>query len=650
MKQIFPAFKTLFSSKTRDIALDLLSLILPFGLMIFGLGMYGLYEPHESYFAMVGREMVLRGDWITPYLNGAPYLNEPPLMYWLIAISTSIFGNTEFAVRLPVAIAGWLGVILVWRWSRDLWGIDASRIAVLMISVTFGWFIFTHQVLIDIVLATLILASNYLFWKFLSNPKSWLYLFSCCFCLGLGLLAKGLIAVFIPVTIWLIIGAINYKFSNFSYIKLVSGLLLIIAVVIPWFIAVEKANPGFIRYFIINEHLYNLLDKPFFPDYEVDKTSIKVYLGLTIIWCFPWILFLPAIIQNTWEKLTQKYSRENVTEDKKYNNAILLLILAFFLPILIFIPVHSRLIHHSLPAIPPLIILCAGFYSEKLLPNNNKLVFDITNPKNITIHLVYGLIFTLIGICFCLALIFLPNLTTLLPGINQQPAIKSLIIAIAIILSLGWLIAGIEMLRHNSRMSIIVLVVSLIIIYLSTIMGFVVYQNIRSSKNFVYIAERKIWLHPDTLWIFEGSREVGTAAGISYYLNQEKDYLKNEILAQDTTQIPVGWREGKENKVYRTVLILADGGANRLPPKFFGKEPYYLINKQQLQAYWNSNRPVVFVTDFLRNPQDSSDPFNLNLPLGASNPLFTMGQRRIYGNQIAELLYRYNILLRSKEN
>lgn len=649
MKQIFPAFKTLFSSKTRDIALDLLSLILPFGLIIFGLGMYGLYEPHESYFAMVGREMVLRGDWITPYLNGAPYLNEPPLLYWLIAISTSIFGNTELAVRLPVAIAGCLGVILVWRWSRDLWGIDASRIAVLMISVTFGWFIFTHQVLIYIILATLILASNYLFWKFLSNPKSWLYLLSCCFCLGLGLLAKGLIAVFIPVTIWLIIGAINYKISNFSYIKLVSGLLLILALVIPWFIAVEKANPGFIRYFIINEHLYGLLDKPL-PDYEVSKTSIKGYLGLTAIWCFPWILFLPAVIQNTREKLTQKYSRENVTENKNHNNAILLLILAVLLPILIFIPVPSSLIYYSLSALPPFIILCSGFYHDKLLLNKSKLLFNRRQQKNRNIHLVYGLIFTLIGIGFCLALIFLPNLTTLLPGIEQQPAIKSLIIAIAIILSLGWLIAGIEMLRRNARMSIIVLVVSLIIIYLGTIVGFVVYQNIRSSKNFVYIAEQKIRLHPDTLWIFEGSREIGTAAGISYYLNQEKDYLKNEILAQDTTQIPVGWREGKENKVYRTVLILADGGANRLPPKFLGKEPYYLINKQQLQAYWYSDRPVVFVTDFLRNPQDSSDPFNLNLPPGASNPLFTMGQRRIYGNQIAELLYRYNLLLRSREN
>ncbi|MDJ0534629.1 MAG: glycosyltransferase family 39 protein [Xenococcaceae cyanobacterium MO_207.B15] len=645
MKQIFLVVKSMFSSNIRQIALDLLILILPLGFMTLGLGMYGLYEPHESHFAMVGREMVLRGDWITPHLNGAPYLNKPPLLYWLIAISTSILGNTEFAVRLPVAIAGWLGVVLVWRWSRDLWGIDASRIAVLMMSVTLGWFIFTHQVLIDVLLTTLMLGSNYLFGKFLSNPKSWLYLFSCCFCLALGLLAKGLIAVIPVVTIWVIIGAIKYKFANFSYLKFFSGLLLILALVLPWFIAVEKANPGFIRYFIINEHLARLLDKRFPPDYEVSRTSIQGYLGLTAIWCFPWILFLPAVTQNICKKITQKYRKNLVVKDQNNLNNILLLTLAFLLPIIIFIPVPSRLVYYSLPALPPYIILCAGFYSDKLALNPQKSVLRSPINPQITSHLVYGLIFILLGICFCLLLIFFPNLTTSLPAINQQPAIKSFIITIAIILALGWLIAGTEMLRHNARNSIRVLVVSLAIIYLTSIMGFVFHQNIRSSKNLVYIAEEKLWLNPDTLWIFEGSREVGTAAGISYYLNQGKDYVKNQILDKNSGQLPAGWREGKEDKVYRTVLILADGGANRIPPKFPGKEPYYLINKQQLQSYWFSDRPVVFVTDFLRNPQDINDPFNINLPPGASNPFFTVGQRRIYGNQIAELLYRYNLLL-----
>ena len=57
---------------------DLLIPLLALGLITFGIGSYGLYEPHESHFAMVGNEMILRGDWVTPYLNGAPYLNKPP--------------------------------------------------------------------------------------------------------------------------------------------------------------------------------------------------------------------------------------------------------------------------------------------------------------------------------------------------------------------------------------------------------------------------------------------------------------------------------------------------------------------------------------------------------------------------------------------
>lgn len=648
MKQIFSVFKTVFSSKNQQIFLDLLILILPLGFLIFGLGRYGLYEPHESHFAMVGREMILRGDWITPYLNGAPYLNKPPLLYWLISLSISIFGNTEFAARLPVAIAGWIGLLFVWRWSRDLWGIEASRIAVLMMFATFGWFIFTHQILIEVVLATLIIASNYFFWKFLSNSKSWFYLFSCCFCLALGLLTKGLIAISIPIGIWTIVYVINFKKYKLSNIKIIAGFLLVIFLVLPWFVAIEKANPGFIKYFIVNEHFYRLLDKRVPLDYEVSKISILGYLGITIIWCLPWIIFLPPIIYSNWQKIKPKIFKDNLRKNQNYINAILLLVLGFLTPILVFLPISSRLIYYSLPSIPPLIILCAGFYSEKLVTKKQNFFLNIKKRQIVTNHFSYGLIFTFVGIGFCLLLILLPNFNFLVIAINRRPETISFIVAIAIILILGWLIAGVEMLRFNAQISITVLAVSLAIIYLTTIIIFFNYQNIRSSKNLVRIAEQKLWLHPDTLWIFEGSREIGTAAGITYYLNQEKDYFKKQIITEDSNQIPTGWQEGKENRVYRTVLILADSGNNRIPPQFPGEKPDYLISKQQLETYWYSDRPIVFVTDFLRNSQDSSDPFDLNLPPGLHKPLYSIGQRRIYGNQMTELLYRYNLLLQSK--
>ena len=163
------------ASNRIAICIDLLILIFALAFITFGIGHYGLYEPHESHFAMVAGEMLLRGDWITPHLNGAPYLNKPPLLYWLIAIATQILGNTEFAARLPIAIAGWFGIIIVWQWSRQLWGQAAGRIALLMLSVSLGWFIFTHQILIDVLLATLLISSNYFLWKLINKPQSWLY-------------------------------------------------------------------------------------------------------------------------------------------------------------------------------------------------------------------------------------------------------------------------------------------------------------------------------------------------------------------------------------------------------------------------------------------------------------------------------------------
>ncbi len=111
------------------------SIALSVGLIVltFGLGDYGFYEPHEGHFAGVAREMLLRGDWVTPTLNKAPYLNKPPLLYWLIATSTATFGFTEYAARLPVAIAGWLGAAIAWKWARELWNVSAGRAAALML-------------------------------------------------------------------------------------------------------------------------------------------------------------------------------------------------------------------------------------------------------------------------------------------------------------------------------------------------------------------------------------------------------------------------------------------------------------------------------------------------------------------------------------
>ena len=626
-----------------DIAILLLALIVT----LLGLGSYGLYEPHEGHFAMVGQEMIWRNDWITPYLNGSPYLNKPPLLYWLIATAITLFGSTELSARLPIGLMGWLGIVITWKWTRELWGINSSRTAALMLSVTLGWFIFTHQILIDILLATLLLSSNYFLWRLLYQPRSWINWFGVYVSLAFCILTKGLIGVTFPLIGCFSLIIVRQDWKIIKRIKLYQGLLLVLAIAIPWFVAVELANPGFIHYFVINEHFERLLDRRFPPDYEVSKISAVGYLAITACWCFPWILFLPSVIKSTWQEWQRGFMNNSSVFERKNSDGIFLLAIAAILPVVLFLPLASRLIYYGIPAIPPYVILCAGWWDKRHRPSsmvqqsiminypqasncgNSTISTLCKSPirlinypaKTKTINL-YGAIAIILGISFYSLIALLPWLIKLLPSVMQTKEVNGLIIVVAIALGTGWLASGVGMLRR-SAFAWIPLVVVLTITYLATIRGFYLYQDLRSSKTLVQQANT--CLNASTLWIFEGSREIGAAAAISYYLNQDKTANAN-------------LKDNKKENAYRTVMVLSDGGKNRIPPRFPGDPPAYLITHAELENYWNSDRPVVFLTDFLRQPNDSEDPYTLNLPKRVTKPYIVSGQRRLYLNQAASKL------------
>ena len=633
-----------------DISILLLALIVT----LLGIGSYGLYEPHEGHFAMVGQEMLWRNDWITPHLNGAPYLNKPPLLYWLIAFSTAIFGSTEFAARFPIGVAGWLGIVVAWKWARELWGIDASRLAALMLSVTLGWFIFTHQILIDALLGTLLIASNYFLWRSLYQPECRFSWWGAYISLALCVLTKGLIGVVFPLLGCCSLIIVRRDLKIVKRLRLKRGLLLCTAIVLPWFIAVEQHNPGFWHYFIVNEHFDRLLDRRYPPDYEVSKISAIGYLAITCCWCFPWIIFLPSVIKSNLREWQRGFMNNASLLERQNSDGIFLLSAAAILPVILFLPLSSRLIYYSIPAIPPYIMLCAGWWCknrhiatpQRVSASKTSLStihdYSTSNPVYPTpintfckssVQVVsqaipaktidlYGAIALILGVGFYSLIFVFPLIVTALPTVLQTAEINRLIVAVAIILGTGWLASGVALLKRSS-LAWLPLVVVLTITYLAIIRGFFLYQNIRSSKNLVRQANS--CLNLDTQWIYEGSREIGAAGAIGYYLNQAKfaDYRGSKTI---------------NSNAYRTVMVLADGGKNRIPPQFPGTTPKYLITKAELQTHWNSDRPTVFLTDFLRQPNDSTDPLTLNLPKGASQPFIISGQRRLYLNQAATKL------------
>ena len=93
-----------------------------------------LTEPDEGRYAEIPREMLATGDWITPHLDGIPYLEKPPLQYWATAVAYRVLGESAWVSRLWTAGLGFLGLGTVYFLAKRLFGVLAARFASLILA------------------------------------------------------------------------------------------------------------------------------------------------------------------------------------------------------------------------------------------------------------------------------------------------------------------------------------------------------------------------------------------------------------------------------------------------------------------------------------------------------------------------------------
>ncbi len=114
-------------------ALSILTLVAYFC----NLGLNNIWTPNESFYAEAIREMFKSGNYLEPFYNYEPRFNKPIMIYWLVLLSTKIFGLTEFAIRLPSALAGLGTILLVYRIGRMLDGQKLAIIAAMVMAFSF---------------------------------------------------------------------------------------------------------------------------------------------------------------------------------------------------------------------------------------------------------------------------------------------------------------------------------------------------------------------------------------------------------------------------------------------------------------------------------------------------------------------------------
>jgi 4-amino-4-deoxy-L-arabinose transferase-like glycosyltransferase len=325
-------------------------------LFFWGLGYFGLIGADEPRYAQVAREMLERHNWITPFLDGKPWLEKPVLYYWEAMLVYSIAGVSDWAARVPSALNATLMSIAVYLFLRRFrpgFQLDGA----LMTASAAGVIGFARAASMDMSLAamfTIALLAWYGWYE--SNEQRYLALFY--LFLGLATLAKGPVAPFLAASIIIIFSLAARNLKLVSRTLWIPGIVLFCAITLPWYIVAQIKNPGFFRIFILEHNLAR-----FGTGVYHHKEPLWYYVPVVLLGSIPWTIFVTAALLDSvrtwWSARKQLFQPENALN--------VFLVIWLVVPGVFFSLSQSKLPGYMLPALPAGTLLLAEYVRRNVL-------------------------------------------------------------------------------------------------------------------------------------------------------------------------------------------------------------------------------------------------------------------------------------------
>jgi 4-amino-4-deoxy-L-arabinose transferase-like glycosyltransferase len=282
-----------------------------------------LMDDVDAVQAQIARNMLASGDWVTARLDGVAYLEKSPLVYWMMAVSYRIFGVTDWAARLPIALMAVLLCWVVYRFGRWAFDAESGLYAGLAIASCVGLYLFTRVLIPDVIVTLTMTVAIWCCLRSLEpglQPSAkWTFLLG--LALGLGLLLKGLIAIVFPGLAVLAYMAVTGQLLSrpaWGRLRLWIAIPVMLLVASPWHLLAILRNPpyftfsmhsgpglyhGFFWFYFINEHLLRFLGRRYPYDYNTVPRSL--FFLLNLVWLFPWSVYLLAAPKLSYRSSTR---------------------------------------------------------------------------------------------------------------------------------------------------------------------------------------------------------------------------------------------------------------------------------------------------------------------------------------------------------
>ncbi|MEO7191144.1 MAG: glycosyltransferase family 39 protein [Vicinamibacterales bacterium] len=264
------------------------------------LGANSIWDANEAFYVETPRQMLLRGDYVTPVFNDAPRLNKPVLSYWIVAGLYHALGVSVTTERLGIGL-GALGILLAtFMVGRALRSTTTGLVAALLLATSPRFVMFARRIFIDIYITlfmSIALAGFVLAVRHPEHRRRYLLLMYVA--IGLGVLTKGPIAVVIPV----VVGALwcwrERRWPDARRWMIGPGLLVMIAIVAPWYALLVNTHGWTpLTSFVIGENLERYTnsmvpgDRPIW--YYVQELLADLFL--------PWAPLLVVPLLTAWRR------------------------------------------------------------------------------------------------------------------------------------------------------------------------------------------------------------------------------------------------------------------------------------------------------------------------------------------------------------
>jgi 4-amino-4-deoxy-L-arabinose transferase-like glycosyltransferase len=313
---------------------------------------FWLFEPDEGRYAQIPREMLARGDWTVPVLQGEPYLDKPPLFYWLVMASYHLLGAHDWSARLVPALALHFSILLTYLLGCRLLGRTAALWGAGILALAPGFISVGRLLVIDGVLTLCVLASFAAATEAIRGERL-RYLWWCLSAVacGLGVLTKGPVALIlcaIPLAVHQWLTGASRLISRRGWIVYAA---VTICVALPWYVLVCLSRPEFAGYFLWRHNIVRFLT-PF--DHQ---QPIWFYVPILVLGLLPATLMLPGLIRFLLSTGRSKSDRRPPV--------LGLLLVTGLWPVLFFTLSGSKLPTYILPAFPPLALVLGYYLSVK---------------------------------------------------------------------------------------------------------------------------------------------------------------------------------------------------------------------------------------------------------------------------------------------